>query len=142
MKTRVRATAGAALLALLLALAGTLPVAAAPARSTSVAPATNHFAAIAVEPATTAYGVSYGYTSKSGAKTRARNECRSAASHPGNCEVMVWVRNGCASIAYKARSGGGYTYGWGIGSNKNLAKQRARQAIAPGGHTLAWACSG
>jgi hypothetical protein len=126
---------------MLLALAGAVPVAAAPARTSSTTPAVNHFAAIAVEPATAASGVSYGYTTKAGAKTRAKNECRSAATHPANCQVLVWVANGCAAVAYKVRSGGGYRYGAAYAATKRGAKQRAKNAIG-GGSILAWACSG
>jgi hypothetical protein len=131
----------ACLSAVVLALAGAAPVAAAPAAAPAPA-GQDRFAAIAVEPATAAYGYSFNFSTKAGAKQEAKHQCRLAADVPSNCKTYVWVRNGCAAVAFKGSASAGYTYGAAFAATKRLAKQRARNAAGSGSQTLAWACSG
>jgi hypothetical protein len=139
---RARTIVVACMSVLLLALAGAAPVAAAPVQAAPVPAGQDHYAAIALEPATTANGYSFGYLTKAAAKHAAKHQCRLHADVPSNCQGVVWVRNGCASVAVRGTASSGYSYAWGIGPNKRLAKQRARNELGSGARTLVWACSG
>jgi hypothetical protein len=73
--------------------------------------------AIAVDPLTGRYGVSYDYNTARGAQQRAKVEC-----HGKHCKVAVWVRNGYAALVQK-RSNGFYFAGYG--KTKQAAFKRA-----------------
>lgn len=119
---------------------------AAPAAARQVAPGpiaqSNHFGAIAIEPQTHAFGWGAGYSTKAGAIDRSVQACRNHATNPNHCVAYIWVRNGCAAVAYKNKASGGYQYGWGVGYTKAVAKQQARAAVGAGAHDLVWVCSG
>ena len=91
-KLPVRLVAGLAAASLLLA---------APAAAQAA------WGAIAVDPISGKYGVSFDYNSASGAQHRARAECGS-----NHCKVAVWVANGYAALVQK-RSNGLYFAGYG-----------------------------
>jgi hypothetical protein len=96
----------------LLALVASLAlIAAAPA----VAQA--DWGAIAVDPETGAYGVSYEYNSAGAAQRRAKHECGSS-----HCKVAAWVSNGFAALVRKKNG----VYFAGIGRTENLARKNAR----------------
>ena len=91
--------------------------------------------AIAVDPITGKYGVSYDYNSAKGAQHRARNECGSK-----HCKVAVWVANGYAALVQK-RSNGLYFAGYGRSKHAAFAKAEHR-AHEPGARHVAWVFSG
>jgi len=96
----------------LLALAAALAlIAAAPAAAQA------DWGAIAVDPETGAYGVSYEYNSAAAAQRRAKNECGSS-----HCKVAAWVSNGFAALVRKKNG----VYFAGIGRTENLARKNAR----------------
>ncbi|HET7443554.1 MAG TPA: DUF4189 domain-containing protein [Solirubrobacterales bacterium] len=74
--------------------------------------------AIAVDPETGRYGVSYEYNSVAAAKNRAKNECGSR-----HCKVAAWVSNGFAALVRKKNG----VYYAGIGRTENLARKNARR---------------
>lgn len=140
MSDRVLRIVGAFSLVLLLALAGVAPVAAS--QGAGPVASANYFGAIALEPNTGKFGWGSNYSTKTGAKQRAMNECRAAANHPNNCVGFLWVRNGCGAIAYKNNSNGTRTYDGGFGYTKRAAKQAARNAVGAGAINHSWVCSG
>lgn len=73
--------------------------------------------AIAVDPETGRYGVSYEYGSAHAAQRRAKNECGSS-----HCKVAAWVSNGFAALVRKKNG----VYYAGIGRTENLARKNAR----------------
>jgi hypothetical protein len=73
--------------------------------------------AIAVDPETGAYGVSYEHNSAAAAQRRAKNECGSS-----HCKVAAWVSNGFAALVRKKNG----VYFAGIGRTENLARKNAR----------------
>jgi len=77
-----------------------------------------YWGAIAVDPETGRYGVSYEYNSVGAAKNRARNECGSR-----HCRVAAWVSNGFAALVRKKNG----VYYAGIGRTENLARKNARR---------------
>jgi Domain of unknown function (DUF4189) len=114
---------------LVVALVSTALVLAAPA----VAQA--EWGAIAVDPITGKYGVSFSYNSAKGAQHRARNECGTK-----HCKVAVWVANGYAALVQK-RSNGLYFAGFGGSKHAAFAKALHR-AHEPGARHVAWVFSG
>ena len=73
--------------------------------------------AIAVDPITGKYGVSFNYNSAKGAQNRARNECGT-----NHCKVAVWVANGYAALVQKRSNG---LYFAGFGRTKHAAFDKA-----------------
>ncbi|MGV1047104.1 MAG: DUF4189 domain-containing protein [Solirubrobacterales bacterium] len=93
-----------------------------------------YWGAIAVNPETGRYGVSYDYATVAGAKHRARVECGRGA-----CRVAVWVRNGYAALVQK--SNGAYVAG--AGRTERIAFRVARhRAHEQSAHTVASVYSG
>jgi hypothetical protein len=131
MFSRVRVLAITSLATVALMIATTAPVAAGGHR----------YASIAVEPATLAFGWAANYSTRAGAQTRAKQECKAHASVPSNCKVMVWVEDGCAAVAYKNKANGTRRFGWGLGWTKRAAKNQALAAVGSGGRNLAWVCN-
>ncbi|NJL42652.1 MAG: DUF4189 domain-containing protein [Pseudanabaena sp. RU_4_16] len=70
-------------------------------------------------------GYSWNYTTQAEAEQRAINEC-SEISTTKNCEVLVWFRNACGSIA--EASDGGAGSGWG--ADESLAERNALQSCS------------
>ncbi|MBS1879598.1 MAG: DUF4189 domain-containing protein [Actinobacteria bacterium] len=91
--------------------------------------------AIAVDPITGHYGVSYDYNTARAAQHRARVECGS-----NHCKVAVWVANGYAALVQK-RSNGLYFAGFGRTKHAAFAKATHR-AHEPGARHVAWVFSG
>jgi hypothetical protein len=60
--------------------------------------AAQSYGAIARSPTTEDKGYSWNYRTRAAAENRAISECESA-SDAGDCEVLIWARNACMSIA-------------------------------------------
>ncbi|HEY1855632.1 MAG TPA: DUF4189 domain-containing protein [Solirubrobacterales bacterium] len=119
-KLSVRLVAGLAAVAILLAV----PAAAEAA-----------WGAIAVDPISGRYGVSYDYDTALGAQHRARVECGT-----NHCKVAVWVANGYAALVQKRRNG---LYFAGYGKSKHAAFRVAtHHAHESGARRVAWVFSG
>jgi Domain of unknown function (DUF4189) len=101
-------------------LAQSLAVIVATVTLLSAAPAAAqaYWGAIAVDPATGAYGVSYEYDTVAAAKQRARNECGSS-----HCRIAAWVSNGFAALVRKDNG----VYFAAIGRTENRARHNARK---------------
>ena len=91
--------------------------------------------AIAVDPITGKYGVSFDYNTAHAAQDRARTECGTK-----HCKVAVWVANGYAALVQK-RSNGLYFAGFGHSKHSAFAKALHR-AHEPGARHVAWVFSG
>ncbi len=91
--------------------------------------------AIAIDPITGKYGVSFDYSTARAAQHRARAEC--GTSH---CKAAVWVANGYAALVQK-RSNGLYFAGYGRSKHDafKVATHRAHEAAA---RRVAWVFSG
>ena len=90
------------------------------------------YGAIAINPRTGAYGVSFDFATLGAAKRRAQRECA------GNCRILVWVRNGCAAVVETPTR-----YVPGVGRTRRRAVLNARRrARAPRARRVAWTCSG
>jgi hypothetical protein len=89
------------------------------------------YGAIAINPRTSQFGVGYNYPTRHDAKARAKREC------PGQCKVVVLVRNLCGATV--ENDVGFYS---GFGTTKQKAyKAAARKAHGHSVH-IAWVCSG
>ncbi len=92
-----------------------------------------HWAAIAVNPATGATGVSYGYPSVDGAKRRARRECGVG------CRIAARVHNAYAALV--RRHDGAFVAG--AGESRSVAFHRARErAHEQSARHIVWVYSG
>ncbi len=102
--------------------------------------AQEYYGAIARSPSTWAHGYSYDYANQRAAETRALRECESQ-SGTGDCEIMVWFRNGCGALA-EASSGAA---GSGWGANRSLAEDYAMQSCYGVGdrscQIVRWVCT-
>ncbi|MGF1496465.1 MAG: DUF4189 domain-containing protein [Elainellaceae cyanobacterium] len=85
--------------------------------------AQEYFGAIARSRSTQAHGFSYDYANRQAAENRALRECESQSGN-GDCEVMVWFRNGCGALAEAANGAAGS--GWG--ANRSLAEGYAMES--------------
>lgn len=81
------------------------------------AAAAQSFGAIAYSPATGQWGWARNFTTRAGAQNRALAECRSAA-RGRSCQVAVWFRNACGSLAIGPN-------GWGSGWGNTRARAQA-----------------
>jgi hypothetical protein len=91
--------------------------------------------AIAVDPLTGHYGLSFDYSTAVGAQNRARVECKT-----NHCKAAVWVRDGYAALVQKRNNG--YFFG-GVGRTKHIAFEEAtRRAHEPAAKHIAWVFSG
>ncbi|MEN9228832.1 MAG: DUF4189 domain-containing protein [Gloeomargarita sp. GMQP_bins_120] len=79
--------------------------------------------AIAWSRRTNAQGYAWGYRSRFGAESRALQECE-ARSGFGDCQVVVWFRNACGSIAETADGSVGYAWA----GTRAAAQSRALEA--------------
>jgi uncharacterized protein DUF4189 len=93
-----------------------------------------YYGAIAVNPFTGRYGVSYDYNTAAGAKHRALREC-----HQQKCRIAVWVRNGYAALVLKHNG----VFVAGAGNSKHSAFARARhRAHEQSARSITWVFSG
>lgn len=116
----VRLVSGLAVLALMLA---------APAAALA------NWGAIAVDPVTGKYGVSFDFNTARAAQHRARVECGT-----NHCKVAVWVANGYAALVQKRTNG---LYFAGYGRSKHAAFRIAtHRAHESGARRVAWVFSG
>ncbi|MBD2316049.1 DUF4189 domain-containing protein [Phormidium tenue] len=83
--------------------------------------AQNSYGAIARSPSTQDKGYSWNYRTRAAAENRALQECESS-SEPGDCEVMVWARNACMSIAEGSNGAAGTA--WSTSSRQAEATAR------------------
>ena len=90
------------------------------------------YGAIAINPKNGDVGLSINKPTQRAAKQRAEKDCF------GNCQIVVWVRNGCAAVVETRTK-----YWPGIGRTKSKALREARRrAHSPDAHRVAWICSG
>ena len=80
--------------------------------------ATDYFGAMAYCPETQATSWSRNYQSRSGAETRALDECKELGGK--KCQVLVWFKNACGAMA---KGPGGAGSGWG--TTEDRAKYEA-----------------
>lgn len=156
---RTRATLAAA--AMTAGLAGGLaaPAQAAPAQAVSAPTASvaslaaadsarsarSYYGAIALNTRTLAVGYTYNTSTRYWAERGAKNRCKKY-SWKNYCKNVVWVRNGCASVAVKYDSKGRpvryhSAYGKYKWSTINLARKRAGLGSTKGTKTRAYVCT-
>jgi len=83
--------------------------------------AAQSFGAIARSPSTQDKGYSWNYRTRAAAESRALSECESSSA-PGDCEVLVWARNACMSIAESYNGAAGTA--WSTSSRQAEATAR------------------
>ena len=76
------------------------------------------YGAIALSPATGAWGDAFGYGSRAGAEQRALGEC---ARRARDCTVAVWFKDQCGAVA----TAGGGVWASGLGSTRAAASADA-----------------
>ncbi len=83
------------------------------------------YGAIARSPSTQDKGYSWNYTTRKAAETRALSECESISS-AGDCQVLIWSRNACMSLAEGSNGAAGS--GWDVKAStaETTAKQVCR----------------
>lgn len=84
------------------------------------------YGAIARSPSTQDKGYSWNYPNQKAAETRALSECESV-SNATDCQVLVWARNACMSIAEGSNGAAGSA--WSVKSSteaENVAKKVCR----------------
>ena len=96
------------LIVIFLALIGSVPAASAQ----------DAFGAIAYSPSTGAYGYSYDFPSRAAAEAGAFNDC---SKHNSGCQVVLWFKNACGSLAVGAN--GGWGTAWA--ASRKLADKQA-----------------
>lgn len=86
---------------------------------------TDSYGAIARSPSTQDKGYSWNFTTQKAAEARALSECESLSS-PGDCQVLIWSRNACMSLAEGSNGAAGS--GWAVSSitAENTAKKVCR----------------
>ena len=94
-------------------------------------PPERHYGAIAVG-SNGAVGKAWDYSTLSGARSRAMNECKGT-----NCKVLTTFVNGCGAVAFNS---GTNKYWGGHGSTRSIA-QRNAISNAGGGRTITWVCT-
>jgi len=77
--------------------------------------AKDSYGAIARSPSTQDKGYSWNYSNQKAAETRALSECESVSS-ASDCQVLVWTRNACMSIAEGSNGAAGSA--WSVESTK------------------------
>jgi serine/threonine-protein kinase len=101
-------------------LARALIRALAPAAMPAIATAQSS-GAILCSPSTGPWSWSRNDRTRSGAKTRARQACRSAAGGAHDCRLRVWFSNACGALAVGPS---GWGSGWGTTQARADAKAR------------------
>jgi hypothetical protein len=104
--------------------------------SASTAVWATNYGALAYDRPTGSWGASYDQPSQGAANERALRECGTYAAH---CAVVVEFWNLCAAYA----TGADTLAGWGSGSTRAAAEQRALAACGRGGpcQVQVWACN-
>jgi hypothetical protein len=94
----------------------------------------DNFGAIAFSSSSGANGYSYDHGSREGAEEHAMQECG-----PG-CEVVLWFKNACGSLA--VGNGNGYGTGWADsrGEAEDIAMRSCRQQNGGCGVKV-WTCT-
>ncbi len=110
------------LLKIALASAMLLPVVSVGA---GIAAAQDKFGAIARSSQTGGKGYSWNYATRAAAERRSLSECESV-SGTQDCEVLVWFKNACGSIAESSNGGAGT--GWG--TSTTLAERYALESCS------------
>ncbi len=101
----------------------------------------NHYGAIALS-VDAAGGIANEKSSKRSATRRAKAVCKRRSNYPGQCEVAVWVRNGCAAVAVKRNANGFVTrYGWAVRAYKGPAIRAAKHKCGSKCKRFAWVCT-
>ncbi len=106
---------------------------ASPRPSRPAAPATpTSYGAVAVSTKTLSWGAAWNSSSRSEAETKAMNECR---QHASDCQIGVWVKNGCFALATGSVLGGlgGTQWGAAWAADESGAKSRARSECSKRG---------
>ncbi|AFY71554.1 hypothetical protein Pse7367_3314 [Thalassoporum mexicanum PCC 7367] len=86
----------------------------------SAAKADDSYGAISRSPSTEGKGYSWNYSTRAAAENRAYRECESVSGN-GDCEVLLWFRNACGSIAESTTGAAGT--GWG--TSRSIAESYA-----------------
>ncbi len=84
--------------------------------------AAQSYGAISRSPSTQDKGYSWNYRTRAAAENRAISECESI-SGAGDCEVMVWARDACMSIAESSNGAAGTAWS----TDENQAERTARK---------------
>lgn len=119
-------------------------VAAAHARAgVAAAAARNYWGAIAIANRDYAWGVSYDWPRKIGARKRAMRHCRRASNFPGSCKLNMFVVNQCGAYAWKRKPNGQLRWGWGRARLQAPAIRMARKRAGgpKGTKLLTWVCT-
>jgi len=85
----------------------------------------DNFGAIAYSKAAGTHGYSYNYATQSAAENSAMQECE-RYSGKGDCQVIVWFKNGCGALA----EGDNGHYGSGWGDTQDLAERNALESCS------------
>ena len=93
---------------------------------TTTNPTMPSFGAIARSPSTQANGYSWNFTSQKAAETRALSECENN-SGSGDCQILVWARNACMSLAEGSNGAAGSGWAADMIAAENTAKQVCQQ---------------
>ena len=104
-RTVVLLAVAAVLVGTSLSVASAASAAPAPAAKPAARELRANFGAIAIS-VDQAWGVSYDYRTKRGAKRSALKRCKNHSEYPGYCRVTGWVKNGCAATAVKVNGDG------------------------------------
>ncbi|MFZ4727135.1 MAG: protein kinase domain-containing protein [Pseudanabaena sp.] len=84
------------------------------------------FGAIARSPSTQSKGYSWNYASRKAAETRALSECESSSTS-GDCQVLIWAKNACISLAESSNGAAGSGWSEDITVAENTAKQVCKE---------------
>ncbi len=84
------------------------------------------FGAIARSPSTQSKGYSWNFASQKDAEARALSECEST-SNSGDCQVLIWAKNTCISLAESSNGASGSGWAEDIIVAENTAKQMCKQ---------------
>lgn len=83
------------------------------------------FGAISLNIYTGRYGWANDYLKRKPARNAAQRKCRQG-SYPGYCRKVVWVRNGCASVAVRWNANGSVNrYAWSSAYRTKAAAAKA-----------------
>jgi len=95
------------------------------------------FGAIVINPRTGSSAYSYNYNTRSKAVAAAKKRCRSYGSGR-YCRTAVWVRNGCAAVAWRKRNGRMVEWAGRVAFNRAPAIRKAKRAVAGPGSEHVW----
>lgn len=124
------------------ALAGATPASASATKADRSERAGNYYGAISVGFRDHAWGASYDYRTKRNAQKAAQRACKNHSSFPGQCNSIVWVRNGCAAVSVRLRSDGSVSrYGWAVRRFKGAARNAAQHKCGSSCRKLTWVCT-